>query len=83
MSQGKPLLIYGPRYFLRRLRDLGFQTWHQFWDESYDDLEGYPRWLAMRSVAQHIRATYQVTDTPWQNCCNHNLIHCHIDQWLV
>jgi hypothetical protein len=47
---GKSMLIYGPRNYLARLRDLGFQTWHNVWDESYDQLQGPERWAAMKTV---------------------------------
>jgi hypothetical protein len=43
----KPIMVYGPRHFLRNLRLQGFRTWHSMWDESYDELEGLPRWWAM------------------------------------
>lgn len=46
---GKPIMVYGPRGFLSQLRDLGFKTWNDLWDESYDELEGISRWIAMRS----------------------------------
>lgn len=45
----KPIMVYGPRHFLRNLRSLGFITWSSIWDESYDELEGLSRWLAMRA----------------------------------
>lgn len=44
----KPVLVYGPKRFLSRLRDLGFKTFGDCWDESYDDLEGPARWQAMK-----------------------------------
>jgi hypothetical protein len=47
---GKSVIIYGPQNFLARLRDLGFQTWHHIWDETYDQLTGPKRWHAMRMV---------------------------------
>lgn len=50
MVAQKPMLIYGPRHFLKHLQDLGFQTWHSVWDESYDELEGPNRWNKMRTV---------------------------------
>lgn len=56
LSQGKPILVYGPRNFLARLRDLGFKTWGDIWDETYDHLEGPKRWLAMKSEIQRILA---------------------------
>jgi hypothetical protein len=50
----KPFLVYGPQGYLRRLRDLGFRTYADCWDESYDLLEGPQRWLAMKSVIQNV-----------------------------
>lgn len=45
---GKPVLIYAPRYFLARLRSMGFRTYHSIWDESYDLHEGPNRWRLMQ-----------------------------------
>jgi hypothetical protein len=51
----KPILVYGPRNFLSRLRDLhGFRTYGNLWNESYDQLEGPPRWRAMWRAMQDI-----------------------------
>jgi hypothetical protein len=55
---GKPMLIYGPRHFLHNLRIQGFRTWNYIWDESYDELEGLPRWQAMREQI-HKLATHR------------------------
>jgi hypothetical protein len=33
------MLIAGSRYSLATLRELGFKTWGDWWDESYDDME--------------------------------------------
>ena len=54
LSQGKGMLIHAPKNFLRRLRELGFQTWHSIWDESYDELEGFQRWERMRQQIANI-----------------------------
>lgn len=54
LAAGKPIVVYAPRHFLRRLRDQGFQTWHDLWDESYDELEGPRRWQAMLEVMHDI-----------------------------
>ena len=53
---GKAMIVYGPRYFLQRLRNLGFKTWNTCWDESYDELEGHARWVAMSRVLQQSNA---------------------------
>jgi hypothetical protein len=50
----KPFLVYGPKNFLARLQDLGFKTYNNYWDESYDKLEGPQRWQAMQLVIDDI-----------------------------
>jgi len=50
----KPVLVYGPRYFLARLRTMGFQTYHDLWDESYDFYQGPERWHMIQEVMQSI-----------------------------
>ena len=47
----KPIMVFGPRCYLARLRSMGFQTYHDIWDESYDLYEGPKRWqLIQRSM---------------------------------
>lgn len=46
----KPMIVYGPQYFLARLRSMGFQTWSNLWDESYDLFEGPERWRRIKQV---------------------------------
>jgi len=48
----KPLVVYAPRNFLLNLRDLGFRTFEDLWDESYDQLEGPPRYQAIMKIVQ-------------------------------
>ena len=50
----KPMLVHGPQYFLARLRTMGFQTYHDLWDESYDLYQGAERWQAIQKVMQSI-----------------------------
>ena len=52
----KPMLVYGPKKFLTRLRDLGFETYHSIWDESYDHTEGIDRWYAIKHLIDFIMA---------------------------
>ena len=35
----QPFMIQGNRYTLRRLREAGYKTFNNLWDESYDELE--------------------------------------------
>ena len=46
----KPMIVFGPARFLERLRILGFKTYSDVWDESYDQLEGPERWQAIRKI---------------------------------
>jgi len=46
----KPCLIYGPRGFLQNLRNQGFHTWGDIWDESYDDYEQKTRYDMIKDV---------------------------------
>jgi len=50
----KPVLVYGPQYFLARLRTMGFQTYNSLWDESYDLYQGAERWHMIQQVMQSI-----------------------------
>ena len=50
----KPMVVYGPKNYLKNLRDLGFKTWDTIWDESYDQYEGIERWKLMQKVIDQI-----------------------------
>ena len=63
----KPYITMGPKCFLIHLRQLGFKTFHDFWDEGYDGHEGLHRYikilelidaLANKSV-QELESMYQ------------------------
>jgi hypothetical protein len=73
---GKNMMIYGPRNYLARLRDLGFQTWNHIWDESYDQLAGLDRWHAMRLVIDDlIKRDQQQLYRHCQQIVQHNQQH--------
>jgi hypothetical protein len=76
---GKSMLVYGPKNYLARLRDLGFQTWNTEWDESYDALTGPKRWQAMTAVIDSLMLLDQ--ETLYQQCrsiVEHNQQHADI-----
>lgn len=54
LSAGKPFLVFGPKNFLSRLREIGFKTYRDFWDESYDLLEGLERWQTLLTVIDRL-----------------------------
>jgi hypothetical protein len=47
-------LIFGPIHFLNNLRALGFKTYSECWDESYDQYQGLDRWNKIKTVIEHI-----------------------------
>lgn len=55
LSAGKPMVIMGPRHFLNRLREQGFRTWGDLWDESYDELEGLARLERIQAVMADVQ----------------------------
>lgn len=47
MVGNRPFVVYGPVGYLNNLQKLGFRTFENLWDESYDRLEGPARWKSM------------------------------------
>jgi len=72
IALGKPFLLYGPRHFLKYLRDLGFRTWHDVWDESYDALAGSERWQAMQATMKQIIKDKLFDDSQTDKLCKMN-----------
>ena len=63
ITGNRPFVVYGPRGFLRNLRDTeGFETFGSLWDESYDNLEGVERWRAMCEL---IESLLKLDTTQW------------------
>jgi len=54
ISSAKPMLVYGPRYFLQRLQELGFKTYSTCWNEDYDTLQGPERWQAIQMIIDNL-----------------------------
>lgn len=74
LSAKKPVLIFGPQFFLANLQHMGFKTYDQCWDESYDRLEGQDRWQAMLLVIEHIIAQGYDKDLA-ESIAEHNMVH--------
>ena len=54
-----PFVILGDKGFLRELRQLGFQTFDAFWDESYDTMEGDDRIVALAKRITDIQQNFK------------------------
>lgn len=50
MMAGKPVLVHGPKGFLKTFRSMGYMTYGDVWSEKYDELEGPERWAAIKQV---------------------------------
>jgi hypothetical protein len=59
IAAGKPMIVYGPKNFLSRLKHLGFKTYSDHWDESYDQLEGPARWQSIQNLINSLIALDQ------------------------
>lgn len=79
MVAHKPMLIYGPRGFLENLKKQGFLTWHDLWDETYDNLEHIPRFRALLHIINDIlgMSDHQFQDLMYRanKICAHNKKH--------
>jgi hypothetical protein len=73
---GRPFLIVGSKNFLYNLQQLGFKTYSDCWNETYDQLEGLDRWQAIRQVIDTIKS-YDVVRA--QEIAHHN--QQHLKQW--
>lgn len=79
LMAGKSMLMYGPKNYLERLRNLGFQTWNTIWDESYDQLTGPARWHAIKSIIHDLVGADQ--EQLYQRCrhiVEHNQQHAQL-----
>jgi hypothetical protein len=56
MQLKKPMIVMGTRNFLYYLRQMGFRTFHNFWDEDYDGFDGKDRYNKILKVIDSISA---------------------------
>jgi hypothetical protein len=70
----RPFLVFGAIHFLNNLRGLGFRTYSECWDESYDHYQGQERWQRMRYVIDNIILNGYDTDLATE-IAEHNRIH--------
>jgi hypothetical protein len=50
----KPLIVYAPQHFLQHMQQLGFKTFGDLWDESYDTYEGPDRYKQIMKIVKNI-----------------------------
>lgn len=55
ISAGQPFILLGRPYFLQKMKELGFQTFSNFWDESYDrEEDDYKRFKMVANLILEI-----------------------------
>lgn len=72
-----PFVLAGPAHNLQYLREYGFQTFGQWWDESYDDIEDPSERLSaigqtMEQICSHSLSELQAMLTEMQPVLEHN-----------
>jgi hypothetical protein len=50
----KPFIMFASRDYLCYMRQMGFQTFYQFWDEDYDGYEGKERYVRIQKLIDEI-----------------------------
>jgi hypothetical protein len=54
IMQLTPTITFGPRGFLSNMQRCGFKTFLNYWDESYDDLQGHERIQAIQVILKKL-----------------------------
>jgi len=55
MRMCMPFVLVAPPHTLQYMKDLGFKTYHDFWDESYDEIENHTdRFIKICELITHI-----------------------------
>ena len=71
-----PFLVYGGKNFLKNLHHLGFKTFNDFWDESYDNFSGVDRIVRINKIIKRISnlSIYEIKQLyqKIQEILNHN-----------
>lgn len=50
----KPFIVVGPKCFLIHLRQMGFKTFYEYWDETYDGYDPNPKYLKILKIIESI-----------------------------
>jgi len=68
---GQPFVVVGTKYFLENLRALGFRTYNELWDESYDTMDNRVEAVA-DLCAELERFDWQAAQPKLQETAKHN-----------
>lgn len=72
----KPMIVMGPKNYLEYLRQMGFRTFADFWDEDYDGYEGVERYVRILKLIDKLskKSTNELRTMYWdtQYTLEHN-----------
>ena len=72
----KPMIVMGSRNYLDYLHQMGFQTFNDFWDETYDGFEGKERYKRILQLVDSLakKSKYELTEIyrSLQHILDHN-----------
>ena len=72
----KPFIVFGSKDYLAYLRQMGFRTFNDFWDEEYDGYEGADRFIRILGLIDSLAAktTSELENMYWdmQYTLDHN-----------
>lgn len=82
LTTGMPFVILSSPYFLKNLRQLGFKTYSELWDESYDEIINIEdRMDAILAIAKKLKYfDWKKARQQLDNISHHNLrvlLNCH------
>jgi hypothetical protein len=87
MRARHPFILLGIRGSLRELKRLGFKTFDNWWDESYDDIENITD--RMEAICKLLLSLQIKTKDEWiaiykdmQTVLEHNYNHLHSQDWV-
>jgi len=63
----KPMIVMGPKNYLAYLRQMGFRTFADFWDEDYDGYEGADRYVRVLALIDQLatKSTNELKTMYW------------------
>lgn len=75
IASNHPFIIFGNRYSLKRLKELGYQTFHPWINEEYDELPNWDRLNAILKELQRLKSMSQEKKLIWYHNLKPILIH--------
>lgn len=75
LATGHPFIIYGNKFSLEKLKDLGYKTFHPFLDETYDKLDTWERLDSVINSIKKIKSLSPKERLNWYKNMKDILLH--------